>query len=101
MRINGNLFSQLGINYLNMDQLLGYSEDENIPGWRESILKEFGQYLASTGCLFSRVADEDIYHNNPLTISNTKSVNYICRNFTFESINLHCETFTLEKIVPH
>ena len=55
-----NLFSQLGINYLDMDLLLGYSEDENIPGWRESILREFGQYLASTGRLFSRVADEDV-----------------------------------------
>ena len=29
-----NLFSQLGINYLDMDLLLGYSENENIPGWR-------------------------------------------------------------------
>ena len=39
-------------------------------------------------------------HNNPLTVSNTKSLNYICGNFTFESLNLHRETFTLEKIVP-
>ena len=35
-----NLFSQLGINYLDMDLLLGYSENENIPGWRESIINE-------------------------------------------------------------
>ena len=54
------LFSQLGINYLDMDLLLGYSENENIPGWRESIIYELGQYLASTGRLFSRVADEDV-----------------------------------------
>ena len=40
------------------------------------------------------------YHNNPLTVSNTKSLNYICGNLTFESLNLHRETFTLEKIVP-
>ena len=39
-------------------------------------------------------------HNNPLTVSNTKSLNYICGNFIFESLNLHRETFTLEKIVP-
>ena len=55
-----NLFSQLGINYLDMDLLLGYSENENIPGWRESIIKELGQYLTSTGRLFSRVADEGV-----------------------------------------
>ena len=55
-----NLFSQLGINYLDMDLLLGYSENENIPGWRESNINELGQYLASTGRLFSRVADEDV-----------------------------------------
>ena len=28
--------------------------------WRESIINELGQYLARTGRLFSRVADEDI-----------------------------------------
>ena len=39
-------------------------------------------------------------HNNLLTLSNTKSLNYICGNFTFESLNLHRETFSLEKIVP-
>ena len=55
-----NPFSQLGINYLDMDLLLGYSENENVPGWRESIINELGQYLARTGCLFSRVAGEDI-----------------------------------------
>ena len=55
-----NLFSQLGINYLDMDLLLSYSENENIPGWRESIINELGQYLASTGRLFSRVADEEV-----------------------------------------
>ena len=44
-----NLFSQLGINYLDMDLLLGHSANENIPGWRESIIKVPGQYLASTG----------------------------------------------------
>ena len=54
-----NLFSRLGINDLDMDLLLG-SENENIPGWREFILTELGQYLASTGRLFSRVADEDV-----------------------------------------
>ena len=51
-----NLFSQLGIYYLDMDLLLGYSENENIPGWRESIINELGQYLASTG----RVNGEDV-----------------------------------------
>ena len=55
-----NLFSQLGINYLDKKLLLGYSENENIPGWRESIINGRGQYLASTGRLFSRVADEDV-----------------------------------------
>ena len=60
MFVSKNLFSQLGINYLDMDLLLGYSENENIPGWRESIIKELGQYLASTGRLFSRVAGEDV-----------------------------------------
>ena len=55
-----NLFSQLGINYLNMGLLCCYGEDENIPGWKESILKEIGQYPASTGRLFSKVADEDV-----------------------------------------
>ena len=57
-----NLFSQLGNNYLYMDLLLGYSENENIPGWKESIINELpvGQYLASTGRLCSRVADEDV-----------------------------------------
>ena len=43
-----------------MDLLLGYSENENIPGLRESIINDLGQYLASTGHLFSRVADEDV-----------------------------------------
>ena len=49
-----NLFSQLGIYFLDMDLLLGYNEDENIPGWRKSIIKEFGQYLASTGLPFQQ-----------------------------------------------
>ena len=40
------------------------------------------------------------YHNNPLTVSNTKSLKYICGNFTFEALNLHHEKSTLEKIVP-
>ena len=98
-----NLFSQLGINFLDMDLLLGYSENENIPGWRESIINELGQYLARTGRLFSRVSAELLmgtYHNNPLTVSNTKSLKYICGNFTFEALNLHREKSTLEKIVP-
>ena len=34
---------------------LGYSENENIPSWRWSIINELGQYLASTGRLISRV----------------------------------------------
>ena len=55
-----NLFSQLGINYLYMDLPRGYSENENIPGWREWIINERGQYLAGTGRLYSRVADEDV-----------------------------------------
>ena len=42
-----------------MDLLLGYtySENENPSGWRESVISELGQYIANTGCLFSRVAD--------------------------------------------
>ena len=40
-----------------MDMLLGYSENENISGWRESVNCELGQYIANTGRLFSRVAD--------------------------------------------
>ena len=55
-----NLFPQLGINYLDMDLLLGYRKNKNIPGWRESIITELGQYLASTCRLFSKVADEDV-----------------------------------------
>ena len=89
-----NLFSQLGINYLYMDLLLGYSENENIPGWRESIINELG-LVAFTAELLMRT-----YHNNPLTVSNTKSLKYICGNFTFEALNLHHEKSTLEKIVP-
>ena len=42
---------------LDMDLLLGYSENENISGWRESVICELGQYIANTGRLFSRVAD--------------------------------------------
>ena len=33
-------------------------------------------------------------------VSNTKSLKYICGNFTFEAPNLHREKSTLEKIVP-
>ena len=40
------------------------------------------------------------HHNNLLTVSNTKSLKYICGNFTFEALNLYREKFTLEKIVP-
>ena len=40
------------------------------------------------------------YRNNPLTVSNTKSLKYICGNITFEALNLHREKTTLEKIVP-
>ena len=39
------------------------------------------------------------YHNDPLAVSNTKSLNYIRGNFTFEAPNLHRDTFTTEKIV--
>ena len=56
-RLQKNLFLQLGIPYLDMDLLLGYSENENISGWRESIICELGQYIANTGRLFSKVAD--------------------------------------------
>ena len=58
-----------------MDLLLGYSVDENIPGWRESILKEFGQYLASTCRLFVVFSAEllmRMYHNNPFTVSSAQ-----------------------------
>ena len=50
-------FLQLGIPYLDIDLLLGYSENENLFGWRESVICELGQYIANTGRLFSRVAD--------------------------------------------
>ena len=50
----------LALIILDMDLLLGYSQNENILCWRESIIKELGQYLASTGRLFNRTADEDI-----------------------------------------
>ena len=56
-RLQKNIFLQLGIPYLDMDLLLGYSENENIFGWRESIICELGQYIANTGRLFSKVAD--------------------------------------------
>ena len=52
-----DLFLQLGIPYLDMDLLLGYSENENLSGWRESVVRELGQYIANTGRLFSKVAD--------------------------------------------
>ena len=42
-RLQKNLFLQLGIPYLDMDLLLCYSENENISGWRESIICELGQ----------------------------------------------------------
>ena len=45
-RLQKNLFLQLGIPYLDMDLLLGYSENENISGWRESVICELGQYIA-------------------------------------------------------
>ena len=41
-----------------------------------------------------------MYHNNPLIVSNTKSLEYIFGNFSFEALNLHREKSTLEKIVP-
>ena len=56
-KLQKNLFLQLGIPYLDMDLLLGYSENENLSGWRESVICELEQYTANTGCLFSRVAD--------------------------------------------
>ena len=55
-----------------MDLLLGYSKNENISGWRDSVICELRQYL----------------------------LNYICGNFTFETLNLHARESTLEKIVP-
>ena len=54
-KLQKNLFLQLGIPYLDMDLLLGYNE--NLSGWRESVICELGQYIANTGRLFSRVAD--------------------------------------------
>ena len=53
-------FLQLGIPYLDMDLLLGYSENENLSGWRESVICELGQYIANNGRLFSRVADRNV-----------------------------------------
>ena len=35
-----------------------------------------------------------------MTISNTKSLKYICGNFIFEALSLHLEKSTLEKIMP-
>ena len=38
-----NLFSRLGINYLDMDLLLGYGENEKIPGWRVGVQRYTGK----------------------------------------------------------
>ena len=51
-----DIFSQLGINYLNMALLLGYSKTENLPCCRDYIINELGQCIASTGPLFKIVA---------------------------------------------
>ena len=56
-KLQKNLFQKLVIPYLDMDLLLGYSENENLSGWRESVICELGQYIANTGRLLSRVAD--------------------------------------------
>ena len=43
-----------------MDPLLGNSENDDIHGWRESFIDELGQYIASTGYIFSSIASEDV-----------------------------------------
>ena len=48
---------QLGIAYLDMDLLLGNSENENLSRRRESVISELEHYIANTGILLSRVAD--------------------------------------------
>ena len=64
-----DLFSQLGITYLDMDLLLGYHVNENIPGCRESVIKEFGQCLASmpfTHRFVSLNVYRALHSNNPM-----------------------------------
>ena len=52
-----NPLLQLGIAYLDMDLLIGNSENENLSRWRESAISELEHYITNTGILLSRVAD--------------------------------------------
>lgn len=56
-RLQSNLFLHLGINYLDLPLLLGYEENEEHSNWRETILKELGDYIQNTGRLTSKVAE--------------------------------------------
>lgn len=52
-----NLFFQLGVNYLDLPLLLGYDNNDDHFEWRETILRELGRYITTTGRLISKVAD--------------------------------------------
>ena len=72
-KLQKNLFLQLGIPYLDMDLLLGNSENENLSSWRESVVCELGQYLPIL-VVFSAELLMGMHNNNLLTVSNTKSL---------------------------
>ena len=50
-----------------MDLLVGYSENENISGWREFVIRELGHYIAKTVFLAKLLMG--MHHYNPLTVS--------------------------------
>ena len=47
--LQSNLFLYLGINYLDLPLFLGYEENKEHSNWRETILKEQGDYTRKTG----------------------------------------------------
>ena len=47
--LQSNHFLYLGINYLDLPLLLGYEENKELSNWRETILKELGDYIRNTG----------------------------------------------------
>ena len=55
--LQSNRFLYLGINYLDLPLLLGYEENKELSNWRETILKELGDYIRNTGRLTSIVAE--------------------------------------------
>ena len=73
-KLQKNLFLQLGIPYLDMDLLLGYSENENLSGWRESVIYMNWDNTLPILVVFSAELLMGMHHNNLLTVSNTKSL---------------------------